>query len=123
MAVAEFLEQHPAVEVVRYPHLSSHPQSDLARRQMRMGGGIVSFEVNGGLDAGRRFLDRLKMISHSPNLGDTRSIAIHPASTTHSKLSEPERQAVGIRAGLIRISAGLEHPSDIISDIRQALAE
>ncbi|MFM9075327.1 MAG: trans-sulfuration enzyme family protein, partial [Bacteroidota bacterium] len=121
LTIVEFLSQHPQVEVVRYPYLSSHPQADLAKKQMRMGGGIVTFEVKGGLEGGRNFLDHLKMISHSPNLGDTRSIAIHPASTTHGKLSEAERQAVGIRAGLIRISAGLEHPQDIINDIRQAL--
>lgn len=123
LTIAQFLEQHPQVETVRYPHLPSHPQATLAHRQMKMGGGIVTFEVKGGLEGGRRFLDNLKMISHSPNLGDTRSIAVHPASTTHSKLSESERQAVGIRSGLIRISAGLEHPSDIINDIRNALGD
>jgi len=121
-ALAEFLESHAAVESVRYPHLPSHPQQQLAKQQMKMGGGIISFEVKGGLDAGRRFLDRLSMISHSPNLGDSRSIAVHPASTTHSKLSPEERQRVGIKDGLIRISAGLENIEDIRSDVQQALA-
>lgn len=120
-ALAEFLESNPSIEGLRYPHLPSHPQYQLALRQMTMGGGIVSFEVKGGLDAGRRFLDRLKMISHSPNLGDARSIAVHPASTTHSKLSPEEREQVGIKDGLIRISAGLENIYDIRADVQQAL--
>lgn len=122
LQVATMLEQVPEVESVRYPHLPSHPNFDLATRQMKWGGAIVSFEVRGGLPAGRNFLDRLRMISHSPNLGDTRTIAVHPASTTHSKLSEEERLAVGIKPGLIRISVGLEHIGDISADIRQALA-
>lgn len=121
LEIAGWLEEHPQAESVLYPHLPSHPKFELAKKQMRMGGGVISFEVRGGLDGGRRFLDKLKMISISPNLGDSRTIGVHPASTTHSKLSEAERQAAGIRAGLIRISAGLEHPQDIIADIRQAL--
>jgi O-succinylhomoserine sulfhydrylase len=121
LALAEFLEQHPEVVKVKYPHLPSHPNYALAKKQMRLGGALVSFEVKGGLEHGRRFLNNLKMISHSPNLGDTRSIAIHPASTTHSKLTEPERNAVGITAGLIRISTGLEDIKDIIADVDQAI--
>jgi O-succinylhomoserine sulfhydrylase len=120
-SVAKILEEHPKIEFVKYPHLPSHPQYDLAKRQMKLGGGLVTFGVKGGLEAGRKFLDNLKMISHTPNLGDTRSIAIHPASTTHSKLSEEERTAVGILPGLIRISAGLEHQDDILKDILQSL--
>ena len=89
---------------------------------MRAGGGIVVLVVRGGLERARRFLDSVEMLSHSPNLGDTRSIVTHPTSTTHSKLTESERQAVGIVPGLIRISAGLEHPDDIIHDVEQALA-
>lgn len=123
LAIAKFLEQHPAVERVRYPMLPSHPQHELAKKQMRHGGGLVTFEVKGGLEQGRRFLDSLKMISHSPNLGDTRTIAVHPASTTHSKLSDDERAAVGISPGLIRISAGLEKIDDIITDINQAIGD
>ena len=121
LALAEFLEQHPDVTKVKYPHLPSHPNYALAKKQMRLGGGLVTFEVKGGLEQGRRFLNNLKMISHSPNLGDTRTIAIHPASTTHSKLTEPERNAVGITAGLIRIAVGLEDVKDIIADVDQAI--
>ncbi len=88
---------------------------------MSNGGGILTFELKGGIEAGRAFLNGLKMISMTNNLGDSRTIAAHPASTTHSKLSEAERQAVGITPGLIRISAGLEHIDDLIADIEQAL--
>jgi O-succinylhomoserine sulfhydrylase len=106
---------------VKYPFLPSHPQHTLAKKQMRLGGGIVTFEIAGGIDNGRKFLNALKMISHSANLGDTRSIATHPASTTHSKLSDAERLAVGISPGLIRISVGLETIEDIIEDVKQAI--
>lgn len=119
--IARFLEGHPQVINIKYPMLPSHPQFHLAKKQMRLGGGLVTFEVKGGLNQGRQFLDSLKMISHSPNLGDTRTIAIHPASTTHSKLTDDERAAVGIMPGLIRISAGLENVRDIIQDIEQAI--
>lgn len=121
MQIAEVLEQHPQVVRVKYPFLPSHPQHALARKQMKLGGGLVTFEVKGGLEQGRRFLNALKMISHTPNLGDTRTIAIHPPSTTHSKLTDEERSAVGITPGLIRISAGLENVQDIIADIGQAI--
>ena len=103
--------------------LPSHPQFHLAKKQMRLGGGLVTFEVKGGLDQGRKFLNALKLISHTPNLGDTRTIAIHPASTTHSKLTDDERFAVGISPGLIRISAGLEDIKDIMSDIDGAIGK
>ncbi len=121
MQLATELESHPQVAKVKYPHLPSHPQYALAKKQMNQGGGLVSFELKGGLEQGIKFLDSLNMISHTPNLGDSRTIAIHPASTTHSKLTEKERLAVGITPGLIRISAGLEHVADIIADIRQAI--
>ncbi|MFN7436785.1 MAG: O-succinylhomoserine sulfhydrylase [Bacteroidota bacterium] len=121
MTIAKYLERHPKVEYVKYPFLTSHPQHSIAKKQMRLGGGIVSFEVKGGIDAGRNFLNKLKMVSHSANLGDTRTIATHPASTTHSKLTDVERAAVGITPGLIRISAGLENIEDIVKDIEQAL--
>jgi O-succinylhomoserine sulfhydrylase len=121
LALAAYLEKHPEVLTVKYPFLPSHPQHALAKKQMRLGGGLVTFEVKGGLDRGRRFLNALKMISHSPNLGDTRTIAIHPASTTHSKLTDAERAAVGITPGLIRIAVGLEDIKDIITDIEQAI--
>jgi O-succinylhomoserine sulfhydrylase len=121
LQIARYLEKHPKVNSVKYPFLESHPQHNIARKQMRLGGGIVSFEVKGGIEDGRIFLNALKMISHSANLGDTRTIATHPASTTHSKLTDAERLAVGITPGLIRISTGLEHVNDVIKDIEQAL--
>lgn len=88
---------------------------------MRDGGGIVCFELKGGIESGKKFLDALEMLSLTANLGDSRSIASHPASTTHAKLTEAERQAVNITPGLIRISVGLEHPDDVLNDILQAL--
>lgn len=121
LALARFFEGHPAVEAVRYPFLPSHPQHELATRQMSQGGGIVVLVVKGGLAAGQRFLDAVTMCTHSANLGDTRTIVTHPASTTHSKLSSAERAAVGIRDGLVRVSVGLEHIGDIIGDIEAAL--
>lgn len=121
LKLATFLESSNEVSKVKYPFLPSHPQYELAKRQMKLGGGLVSFEIKGGLDQGRRFLNALKMISHTPNLGDTRTIAIHPASTTHSKLTDAERAAVGITPGLIRIAVGLEDIKDIIRDVDQAM--
>ena len=123
LVLAEFLESHPDVAQVKYPHLPSHPQYDLAKKQMRMGGGMVTFVVKDGLERGKRFLDALTMSSLTANLGDSRTIATHPASTTHSSLSEEDRQAVGILPGLIRISVGLEHIDDIIADIESALMQ
>jgi O-succinylhomoserine sulfhydrylase len=121
LKIAASLEGNPAITHVKYPFLPSHPQYELAKQQMRQGGGIVTFELNGGLEKGRAFLNALTMISITANLGDSRSIATHPASTTHSKLSVQEREAVGITDGLIRISAGLEHVDDILEDILQAI--
>lgn len=121
LKVAEFLESHSQVALVKYPFLKSHPQYELAKKQMKHGGNVVAFEVKGGIAAGRQFLNNLKMLSLSANLGDTRSIATHPASTTHSKLSESERLETGISDGLVRISVGLEHVDDIIGDLKQAL--
>ena len=120
--IAESLENHAAIATLRYPFLASHPQHAIAKKQMTNGGGIVCFELKGGLEAGKTFLNNLKMLSLTANLGDTRSIASHPASTTHAKLSEAERLAVNITPGLIRISVGLEHRDDILADIVQALA-
>jgi O-succinylhomoserine sulfhydrylase len=119
--LAQKLEGHPAVAWVKYPFLPSHPHYAIAQKQMRNGGGIVTFEVRGGLAGGQAFLNGLKMISLTNNLGDSRTIASHPASTTHARLSEPERQAVGITPGLIRISAGLETKEDIWRDVEVAL--
>lgn len=121
LKVAEFLEAHPAVKKVRYPFLRSHPQYEVAVKQMTHGGSIVAFEIEGGLEAGRRFLDAIKMCSLSANLGDTRTIVTHPASTTHSRLSEEDRLEVGITSGLVRVSVGLEHVDDILNDLDQAL--
>jgi O-succinylhomoserine sulfhydrylase len=121
LTIAERLENHPSVAWVKYPFLPSHPQVEIAKKQMRWGGGIVSFEVKGGLEAGRKFLDALNLFSLTPNLGDSRSIATHPASTTHSKLKPEERLAVGISDGLVRLSIGLEHLEDIWEDLDQAL--
>ncbi|HNV30359.1 MAG TPA: aminotransferase class I/II-fold pyridoxal phosphate-dependent enzyme [Cyclobacteriaceae bacterium] len=119
--LASYLQTHSEVLKVKYPFLPSHPQHALAKKQMKLGGGVVTFEIKGGIDRGRKFLNSLKMLSHSANLGDTRSIATHPASTTHSKLSEDERLAVGITPGLVRVSVGLENMQDIIADIEQAI--
>ena len=121
LEVARFLEKHPQINWVKYPFLKSHPQYKVAKKQMKLGGNIVAFEAKGGLEAGRKFLNAIKMCSLSANLGDTRSIVTHPASTTHSKLSESERLEVSITDGLVRISVGLEHINDIISDLKQAL--
>ena len=119
--VAQALKEHENVEWVKYPFLEDHPQYAIAKKQMKAGGGIVCFEVKGGIESGRKFLNKLKMLSMTANLGDTRSIASHPASTTHSKLTEAERLNVGITPGLIRISVGLEYVADIINDLKQAL--
>ena len=122
LAVAQFLEAHKAVNWVKYPFLPSHPQYTLAQKQMKAGGCVVAFEVNGGVEAGRTFLNSIRLLSLSANLGDSRSIVTHPASTTHSKLTDAERRESGITPGMVRISVGLEHPDDIIEDISQALS-
>lgn len=119
--IVEYLENNTYIEKVMYPFSLSHPQYHLAKKQMRLGGGIVTCIIKGGINNGKRFIDELQMCSLSANLGDTRTIVTHPASTTHSKLTEEERQYVGILPGLIRISVGLEHHTDIINDIQQAL--
>jgi O-succinylhomoserine sulfhydrylase len=119
--IAEQLESHPKIASLKYPFLKSHPKYSIATKQMKNGGGIVCFELKGGLESGKKFLDALQILSLTGNLGDTRSIASHPASTTHAKLTEAERKAVNITPGLIRISVGLEHKDDILNDIVQAL--
>ena len=121
LTIAKALENNPAIEWLKYPYLPSHPQYEIARKQMKNGGGIVCFNLKGGLQSGKIFLNSLQMLSLTANLGDTRSIASHPASTTHAKLSEEERLATNITPGLIRISVGLEHVDDILQDIIQAL--
>lgn len=121
LEIAKRLEAHPAVEWVKYPFLVSHPHYEIAKRQMKSGGGIVTFELKSGLEGGRSFLDALNLFSLTANLGDVRSIATHPASTTHSKLTPEQRSAVGISDGLVRLSIGLEHLEDIWEDLKSAL--
>lgn len=121
LKLAEFLENHSEIDWVKYPHLESHPQYKLAKKQMKQGGGVVSFQITGGTKAAMQFLDNLNTLSLSANLGDSRSIATHPASTTHSSLTEEERNAVNITQGMMRIAVGLEAIEDIIADVDQAL--
>ncbi len=121
LKLAEYLEGHEKVNWVKYPFLKSHPQYEIAKKQMKAGGCVVAFEVKGGLEAGQIFFDSIKLLSLSANLGDTRSIVTHPASTTHSKLTVEERAETGITDGMVRVSVGLEHIDDIIGDVEQAL--
>ena len=121
LTLATALQAEAALKRVHYPYLESHPQYALAQKQMRLGGGIVTMELKGGIEAGLRFLNRLQLVSLSSNLGDTRTIATHPATTTHSRLTPQERAAVGITDGMIRISVGLEEVDDVLDDIQQAL--
>ncbi len=120
-AAARHLESHPGIEHTRYPFLDSHPQKELARRQMRRGGGLVTIDLPGGEPEAMAFINRLKMITRSSNLGDSRSIATHPRTTTHARLTEDERLLLGIRPGTVRLAIGLENQEDIIADIDQAL--
>jgi len=121
LTLAEKLEQHSNINWVRYPFLKSHPQYEIAKKQMKLGGSIIAFEIKGGVAAGKRFIDNIKLCSISANLGDTRSIITHPASSTHAKLSSEERLAVEITDGMIRLSVGLEHTDDVWDDLVQAL--
>ncbi len=120
-ALYKYLETKTDVMQVIYPHSPKHPQYALAKKQMKQGGGLVGCELKGGKERGTRFLNALQLHSLTANLGDTRSIATHPASTTHSKLTEKEQLKVGITPGFIRFSLGLEHINDIINDVEQAL--
>ena len=122
LKLAQFLESHPKVNWVKYPFLKSHPKYDIAKKQMKLGGNIVAFEVKGGVQGGKTFFDSIQMCSLSANLGDTRTIVTHPASTTHSKLAQEDKAVVGITDGMVRCSVGLEHVDDIIADIERALA-
>ena len=121
LKLADYLECHDKVNWVKYPFLKSHPKYEVAKKQMKAGGCVVAFEVKGGLQAGQKFFDAIKLLSLSANLGDSRSIVTHPASTTHSKLSKEERVETGITDGMVRVSVGLEHIDDIIRDVGQAL--
>ena len=122
LEVASFLEGHPGVEWVRYPGLSSHPQKALSDRYLPNGaGGMLAFCIKGGVEAGKDFLKSLKLFATVANLGDSRSMALHPASTTHGQLSPADRKAAGIEDGLIRLSVGIEEAGDILADLDQAL--
>jgi len=122
LKAARFLKQHPQVEWVRYPGLEDDPAYSVASRYLKNGfGGMVVFEIKGGRQAGERFINRLKLISHLANVGDAKSLAIHPSSTTHSQLSKEEQEVGGLSPGMIRLSVGIEHIDDIIADIEQAL--
>lgn len=119
--IAAFLEAHPAVAWVRYPGLPSHPQHELAKRQMETFGGMITLELKGGRTAGEHLVDRLQLCSLAVSLGDVRTLICHPASTTHSHVPAEIRQQIGVTDGLVRISVGLEDADDIIDDLRQAL--
>jgi len=122
LGVAEFLQQHPAVSWVNYPGLPSSPENARAKKYLPKGAGaIIGFGVKGGLEAGKKFIDSLQLVSHLANIGDAKTLAIHPASTTHQQLSDAEQLAVGVTADFIRLSVGIEHIDDIIADITQAL--
>jgi O-succinylhomoserine sulfhydrylase len=121
LEVARFLEGRDDVTDVRYPLLPSHPQHAVAKKQMKWGGGILAFKLTGRSARGRAFLDAVEMCSLTANLGDSRTIVSHPASTTHARMTEEERLAVGITPGLVRVSVGLETPRDVIADLEQAL--
>jgi cystathionine beta-lyase/cystathionine gamma-synthase len=119
--IAEMLVDHPKVVAVHHPGLESHPQSDLAKRQMALGGGVLSFVVRGGLEAGKRFAEAVEIAQLAPSLGGPETLVTHPATMTAANLSPEEREAADIPDGLIRVSVGLEHPDDIIRDVTQAL--
>lgn len=121
LKLAEFLEQHSEVEWVKFPFLPSYEKYELAKKQMKLGGALVTFELKGGKKRAMKFLDNIGLLSLTSNLGDTRTTVTNPATTTHSKLTEEERAMVGITDGLIRISAGLEHIDDLTEDIRKAI--
>jgi len=121
MAVARVLEAHPAVAKVHYPGLTRDPQHALACRQMRQAGGMVAFDLHGGLAAGQRFIDALELVACAVSLGDAESLAQHPATMTHSTYTAEERAAACIGDGLVRLSAGLEDTDDLVADVRRAL--
>ncbi|WP_339865943.1 PLP-dependent transferase [uncultured Algoriphagus sp.] len=121
LKTAEYFEGNPELLAVKYPFLKSHPQYEIAKKQMSQGGGVITLDLKGGVQRAQRFIDKLQMISITANLGDSRSIVTHPASTTHSKLSPEERAQVGISDGLVRLSVGLEHYEDIIQDVERAI--
>jgi O-acetylhomoserine (thiol)-lyase len=123
LAVAKYLERHPKVAWVNYPGLEASPEHGRAKKYLPRGSGaIVGFGLKGGLDAGRRFIDGLKLISHLANVGDAKTLAIHPATTTHQQLSPEEQLSTGVTPDYVRLSVGLEHIDDIVADIEQAIS-
>jgi methionine-gamma-lyase len=122
-AVAEFLSAHPKVKLVNYPGLKTHPQYDLAQRQMKSGGGMLSFVVEGGIPSARTVMNAFKLVIHAVTFGTSRTICMHPRTITHEHLTQEERDIAGIDDGLIRLSVGLEDPKDIIADLDQALSK
>jgi O-succinylhomoserine sulfhydrylase len=123
LKVAAFLSKQKKVEKVLYPFLKDHPQYRLAKKQMSGGGGVVTFEVPGGKTAAFKVAKALKLIDISNNLGDTKSLLTHPATTTHQRMSKAARLEAGVTDGLLRISVGLEDPADLADDLEQALAK
>jgi O-acetylhomoserine (thiol)-lyase len=122
LAVARHLQKHPLVTWVNYPGLDDSPEKDKVKKYLPRGSGaILGFGIKGGLEAGKKFIDSLQLISHLANVGDAKSLAIHPATTTHQQLSAEEQLATGVTADFIRLSIGIEHIDDIIADIEQAL--
>lgn len=119
--IAEELQNNNEIELVKYPFLETYEQYDLAKKQMKMGGGIITIDLKDGYERAKRFIDSVEMISRTANLGDTRTIITHPASTTHSKLTDSERSLVGINSSTVRISVGLENSEDIFNDINNAI--
>jgi cystathionine beta-lyase/cystathionine gamma-synthase len=120
--LAEWLEHHPAVSAVHYPGLASHPQHDLAKRQMRQFGTVLAFELGGGHAAADRFIDRCLLARCATSLGGPETLVCHPMTTTHASLSPEDQAASGVTAGLMRVSVGLEDADDIVADFQQALA-
>jgi O-acetylhomoserine (thiol)-lyase len=122
LAVAEFLQEHPKVNWVTYPGLPDHPTHELACKYLKGGfGGMIGFGIKGGLEAGKRFIERLKLFSHLANVGDAKSLAIHPASTTHSQLTPEQQREAGVTEDFVRLSVGIEHIDDIIEALDAAL--
>ena len=121
LKIAQYLEEHPKIDIVRYPFLPSNPQYDLAKKQMRGGGGMMTFDVKGGLEAGKRFINSLKLCTLAVSLGDTETLVEQAAAMTHTMIPKEVREAAGITDGMIRMSVGLEDAEDIIADLGQAL--
>lgn len=123
LKIAEWLDANPKIEIVRYPLLKSNPQYEIAKRQMKGGGGMISFDVAGGLEAGKKFINNLKLCTLAVSLGDTETLVEQAAAMTHTMIPKEIREAAGITDGMIRMSVGLEDADDIIADLKQALGD